>query len=108
MIVRITNIDPRATIPAYQTQGAAAFDLSTIEDAVVPAHGTAYLRTGLVFGIPQEHVMLIFPRSSLFKKMGLRLGNQTGVIDADFCGPEDECLIPRGTSHGVTKTSGDL
>ena len=93
MNVRITKVDPRAVTPEYQTPGAAAFDLTVIDDGIVPAHGTVFFRTGLVFGIPPGHVMLIFPRSSLFKKLGLRLGNQTGVLDADFCGPEDECLI---------------
>lgn len=93
MNVRITKVDPRAVTPAYQTEGAAAFDLTIIEHGSIPAGGTAYLRTGLVFGIPAGHVMLIYPRSSLFKKLGLRLGNQTGVLDADYCGTDDECLI---------------
>lgn len=93
MNIRITKRDPRAVIPEYQTPGAAAFDLTVIEDGVVPAHGSALLRTGLVFGIPDDHVMLIFARSSLFKKFGLMLTNNVGVLDADYCGPEDECLI---------------
>lgn len=93
MIVRITKTDPRAVVPAYQTEGAAAFDLSIIHDAIIAPKGSAFLRTGLIFGLPADHVMLIFGRSSLFKKHGLRLGNQVGVLDADFYGPEDECLI---------------
>jgi dUTP pyrophosphatase len=93
MNVRITKTDPRAVIPAYQTPGSGAFDLPVIEDAVIPPHGMAYLRTGLIFGIPKGHVMVIYPRSSLSRKMGLRLSNQTGILDEDFCGPEDECLI---------------
>ncbi|HWQ99272.1 MAG TPA: deoxyuridine 5'-triphosphate nucleotidohydrolase [Candidatus Methylomirabilis sp.] len=93
MLVRITKLDPRAVVPQYQTAGAAAFDLHVIEDAVIEPGGTAFLRTGLVFGIPADHVMLIFPRSSMYTKTGLRLGNQTGILDADYCGPNDECLI---------------
>jgi dUTP pyrophosphatase len=93
MNVRVTKLDPRAVIPAYQTEGAGAFDLTVIEDAVVPTRSSSFLRTGLVFGIPQDHVMLIFARSSLFKKFGLMLTNNVGVLDADFCGPEDECYI---------------
>jgi dUTP pyrophosphatase len=93
MKVRITKTDPRAVVPAYQTEGAAAFDLQIIEDAVIAPKTTAFLRTGLIFGIPKGHAMMIYPRGSLFKKVGLRLGNQTGVLDDDFCGPEDECLI---------------
>ncbi len=59
----------------------------------VAPKSSAFLRTGLVFGIPTEHVMLILGRSSLFKKHGLWLANQVGVLDADFCGPKEECLI---------------
>ena len=93
MFVRITKLDPRAVTPQYQTAGAAAFDLHVIEDAVVEPGGAAFLRTGLVFGIPEDHVMLIMARSSLYKKFGLQLANQLGVLDADYCGPEDECHV---------------
>jgi dUTP pyrophosphatase len=92
MNVRITRLDPRAKIPQYQTPGAAAFDLETIEDASIP-NGVSILRTGLVFGIPEDHVMLIFARSSLFMKFGILLANQVGVLDADYAGPKDECHI---------------
>ena len=90
MKVRITKLDPRAVIPEYQTAGAAAFDLHVIENAVVGPGGAAFLRTGLVFGIPEDHVMLIMARSSLYKKFGLQLANQIGVLDATTS-PEDEC-----------------
>lgn len=93
MNVRITKTDSRAVVPQYQTAGSAAFDLHVIEDAEIPPHGMAYLRTGLIFGIPEGHVMMIYGRSSLSRKMGLRLSNQTGILDADFRGPNDECLI---------------
>jgi dUTP pyrophosphatase len=91
--VRVTKIDPRATIPEYKTAGAAAFDLAVIENATIGPRESAFLRTGLVFGIPADHVLLIFSRSSLFKKHSLVLANGVGVIDADYCGPEDEILL---------------
>jgi dUTP pyrophosphatase len=93
MKIRITKLDPRAVIPAYQTEGAAAFDLTTIEDASLEPHTGTLLRTGLSFGIPKDHVLLIFSRSSTLPKMGLILGNGVGMIDSDFNGPEDEVRI---------------
>jgi dUTP pyrophosphatase len=93
MNVRITKLDPRAVIPSYQTSRAAAWDLTVIEDVTIPPHTGALLRTGLCFRIPDEHVMLIFARSSTLPKMGLMLGNGVGVIDADFAGPEDEVRV---------------
>lgn len=93
MNLRITKTDPRAVVPAYGTPGSAAFDLATIEDVAVPAGSQALLRTGLVFCIPEDHVLLILARSSTFRKFGVILANGVGVIDSDYCGPEDEVLI---------------
>jgi dUTP pyrophosphatase len=91
--VRVTKRDPRARTPEYQTEGAAAFDLATLDDATVPARGHALLPTGLVIGVPADHVLHVYARSSLFKKFGLVLANGVGVIDSDYCGADDEVLI---------------
>lgn len=93
MNIRITKIDPRAMIPKYETPGSAAFDLTTIEHTTVPAGEQALLRTGLVFRIPEDHAMLIFARSSTYRKFGVILANGVGIIDSDYCGPEDELFI---------------
>lgn len=93
MNLRVTKLDPRGVIPEYKTAQAAAFDLTVIEDAVVPAHGQTLLRTGLGFGIPEGHAMLIFSRSSTFMKFGIVLSNSVGVIDPDYSGETDELFI---------------
>ena len=49
--------------------------------------------TGLVIAVPDGHALLIAARSSLFKKKGLMLANNLGVIDQDYCGPTDEIHI---------------
>lgn len=93
LTVRITKRDPRAQIPEYQSEGAAAFDLAVLDDAAVPARGHALLRTGLVIGVPADHVLHVYARSSLFKKFGIVLANGVGVVDADYCGPDDEVML---------------
>ncbi len=93
MDIRISKIDPRAVVPEYGTPGSAAFDLTTIEDTTVPAGEMGLIRTGLVFCLPEDHAMLIFSRSSTYKKFGVILANGVGIIDADYCGPDDEVLI---------------
>lgn len=93
MDVRISKIDPRAVIPAYATPGAGAFDIWTIDETVVSARGDTRLRTGLVFCIPEDHVLFVFTRSSTFRKFGVVLANGVGIIDSDYCGPEDELYI---------------
>ncbi len=93
LTVRITKRDPRARVPEYETEGAAAFDLAILDDAVVPARAQALLRTGLGVGVPADHVFHVYARSSLFQKHGLLLANGVGVIDPDYSGPDDEVLI---------------
>jgi len=93
LTVRLTKRDPRAQIPAYQTAGAAGFDLAILDDTVVAPHAHALLRTGLGIGLPADHLLHVYPRSSLFPKHGLLLANGVGVVDPDYAGEDDEVLI---------------
>jgi dUTP pyrophosphatase len=93
MKVRITRVRPGAAIPAYATSGSAAFDLTAAEKTVIPAHGQGKIPTGLVFCVPEGHVLHVFSRSSTFGKLGLMLSNGVGVLDSDYCGPEDELFV---------------
>lgn len=93
MNIRISKTDPRAVVPKYETPGSAAFDLTIIEDTTVQAGSQALLRTGLVFCIPEDHVLLILARSSTFRKFGVILANSVGIIDSDYCGADDEALV---------------
>jgi dUTP pyrophosphatase len=80
-------------LPAYQSAGAAGFDLAILDDAVIPPRAHALLRTGLGVGVPDDHVFHVYARSSLFPKFGLILANGVGVIDPDYSGPDDEVKI---------------
>lgn len=93
MKIRITKVRPTAVIPAYATEGSAAFDLTSAVDTTVPARGIGRIPTGLIFNIPDDHVFHIFARSSTFSKWGIVLSNGVGVIDSDYCGPNDEILL---------------
>lgn len=79
--------------PAYQTEGSAAFDLAAAETVVVMPGTLAMIPTGLILQIPQDHVLLIFARSSLAIKKHLLLANGVGIVDADYCGSQDEIKI---------------
>lgn len=89
MQVRITRADPSIELPQYQTAGSVAFDLSSAEDITVEPRGAAKISTGLIIAIPKGYMLMIAARSSLFWKKGLISTNGIGVIDQDFCGPED-------------------
>jgi dUTP diphosphatase len=91
--VRIRRLRPSARLPAYQTVGAAGFDLVASEATVVQPGEVALVPTGLVIEVPPGHFLGIFARSSTPLKRGLMVANGVGVIDSDYCGPDDEVKI---------------
>jgi dUTP pyrophosphatase len=83
----------KVPVPAYQTEGAAAFDLVAAERTWIPKSEMALIPTGLVVDTPLDHVLLLCPRSSLFSRHGLVLANSVGVIDPDYSGDDDEIKV---------------
>lgn len=92
MRVKITRIHPDARLPKYHSNGAAAFDIETIEEFTLKPGEVKLFRTGLVFQVPEGYFLQIAPRSSL-PKNGLDQPNSIGVLDPDYCGPEDELRL---------------
>lgn len=86
-LLKIKRVHPEAVIPHYATQGAACFDLYAIDSRKVRKEGgTATFDTGLVFEVPEGHVLLIYSRSGHGFKNTLRLVNCVGVVDSDYRG----------------------
>ena len=56
------------------------------KEVVIESGGKYSLSTGISTEIPEGYVGLIFPRSGLACKNGLRLCNSVGVIDSDYRG----------------------
>ncbi len=90
--VDIFRIDPATPIPEYKTPGAIAFDIACVEEKMLPPDELVFIRTGLVVCTPPGYGLIIAARSSTAKK-GLVLANGIGVIDQDYCGPNDELLL---------------
>lgn len=86
--------------PAYQTAGAAAFDLAAFLDAplIIPVRGRALVPTGLKFAVPDGYAGLILARSGLASKYGVSMSNGVGLIDSDY----------RGEIHVALCNNGDL
>ena len=59
----------------------------------VAPHTIALIPTGLVIRAPEGHFLGIFARSSTPLKRGLMVANGVGVVDEDYCGPNDEVKI---------------
>ena len=91
--VRIRRLRASARLPEYQSDGAAGFDLAASEPLVVTPGEVALVPTGLVIKVPPGHFLGIFARSSTPLKRGLMVANGVGVVDSDYCGPNDEVKI---------------
>jgi dUTP pyrophosphatase len=109
MKARIRRLDPAVPLPAYQTVGAAGFDLSASQDMTVPPGEVRLVPTGLVVEVPAGHFLGVFARSSTPLKRGLMVANGVGVVDPDYSGPTDEVKIEvvNFTSAPVTVRRGD-
>ncbi|MEK9155609.1 MAG: dUTP diphosphatase [Patescibacteria group bacterium] len=92
MIINIRRLSPNVPLPEYKTAGACAFDIAVLEGATLQPNERTMFNTGLVVNVPNDHVLLLAPRSSNAKK-GIRLSNGIGIIDSDYCGPNDEIKL---------------
>ena len=93
MTVSIRRLDPSMPLPEYQSPGAAGFDLAASRDVEIAPHTIALIPTGLVIRAPRGHFLGISARSSTPLKRGLMVANGVGVVDEDYCGPQDEVKI---------------
>jgi dUTP pyrophosphatase len=93
MNVRVMRIDDSMPLPEYQTPGSVALDLASREEIDIAPKSIALVPTGLIIEVPNGYVGLIAIRSSTPYKKGLMLANGIGVVDQDYCGPNDEWKV---------------
>lgn len=62
------KVQANATIPERATSGSAGYDLSSCEEALVPARGYKMINTGIATQFPIDHYARIAPRSGLTLK----------------------------------------
>lgn len=100
-----------ATLPSFATEGSACFDVKACfgkgdriksynawnkkvdlvvkmiagQDSIqIPPESRVLVPTGLIFDIPENHVLKMYVRSSVACKKGLTLTNGVGIIDSDY------------------------
>ncbi len=88
MNIKIKKLHPNAVIPSYSKEGDAGLDLIAVTMTSVNEENYGYLEydTGISMEIPEGHVGLVFPRSSI-SNTGLILANAVGVVDSNYRGP---------------------
>ncbi len=93
MKVKIKRIDSDLPLPVYETDGAVGFDILAREKAVVPAGDIILVPSNLIVSVPAGYMLVVASRSSTPRKKGLSTPHGFGIIDHDYCGPEDEIKI---------------
>ena len=84
MIVKVKRLDKELPLPAYAYPGDAAFDLYAREKIEASPGQKIEVPTGLALEIPEGYVGLLWDKSSVGIKHGIKtLG---GVIDCGFRG----------------------
>ena len=81
--------DGGRTMPSYETEGSAAMDVATCERITFFAGELHKISTGLVVKVPDDMVLMVLPRSSTFERYRLIMPHSVGIIDSDYCGPDD-------------------
>ena len=97
MHIKIKRLRTGAVLPEYQTEGAAAMDVSacldTFERVVIP--------TGIAIELPVGYEAQLRARSGLSLKHGICLANGIGTIDSDYRGEVGVILINLGNESFI-------
>lgn len=93
MKVQIFRKDKDLPLPQYETPGSFGFDLSARLDTTVEPQTLGLIPGNIIVKCPSELALLILPRSSTFRKTTLVFPHSVGLIDQDYCGPDDEIMI---------------
>lgn len=87
MILKFKKLNENAVVPTKANLGDAGWDLTATTKEIVdtPGYGFVRYKFGIAVKVPDGHVGLLFPRSSV-SKTGLFLANGVGVIDSGYTG----------------------
>ncbi len=77
-------------VPRRATAGSAGYDFTAPAETVIPAGGSALIPTGIRAEMEPGWVLMLFPRSSLGFRNGIRLSNTAGIIDSDYAFAKNE------------------
>ena len=103
MKVNIKKLNEGAVIPTRGSEYAAGYDLYAYipkQSQTIPAGQTRLIGTGLAMEIPEGYVGLVYARSGMATKRGLRPANCVGVIDSDYRG---EIMIALHNDNSVAE-----
>lgn len=79
-------------LPIRGTKDSAGYDFHMPYTLHIPAHSSGIIATCVrwVCDISENLVLMVFPRSGLGFKYGLKMGNTVGIIDKDYYRSDNE------------------
>lgn len=108
MKVKIKRIDKSLPLPKYETGGSVGFDFLARESVTINPKEIKLIPANVIVEVPKGYALILASRSSTPRKMGLTKPHGIGVLDQDYCGPEDEAKIQvyNFTNESVTVEKG--
>ena len=98
-------------LPKRATAGSAGYDFVSPAETVIPPGGDALIPTGIRAEMEPGWVLMLFPRSSLGFRHGVRLSNTAGIIDSDYAFAKNEghimVKLRNPSDHPVTIGRGE-
>lgn len=93
MRVRLHRASQDTAVPVYRTRGSVGFDIAVAQDVGLDPGEITFAPTGITVEVPHGWALLVCLRSSTPTRHGVIQPHGIGVVDQDYCGPEDELLL---------------
>lgn len=84
MAVKIKRLSPHASLPSRQHSYDAGYDVTAVEETVIPAGKWTLVKTGIAVELPGEMEIQVRSRSGLALKYGIFCLNAPGTVDAGY------------------------
>lgn len=91
MKLEVKKLMPEAKLPTRAHSDDAGLDLYSVEECVLASGGRRAVKTGIAVAIPAGYVGLIWDKSGLSAKAGLK--TMGGVIDAAYRGEVQVIIV---------------
>jgi dUTP pyrophosphatase len=92
--IRIFREAKDVPLPQRKTAGSAGWDVCAAETVDLKPGEVTLVSTGLIVEIPAGYHLRVYMRSGLASREQVTMINAVGIIDSDYCGPDDIIKIP--------------
>ena len=97
--VKVKKLNPEAIIPSYAHENDAGMDIYSIEDKTILPGERELISTGISMEIPEGYVALVWDKSGLAAKQGLK--TMGGVIEHTYRG-EYKIILFNSSNQEIT------